>query len=152
MLVILIKRSIDGIPKGEEVPIAICDKECIPRVKMLDILIINGDSVYLRSVTRVLRSRGCAVNIVSAVNGEKALAFLKTIMVDVVVMDLNMTDMDCYQLLRHLQQYYPLIKTIVLSDHFQKYPDSRLQRLEFVLCVEKSNCFEKIAKVISGTD
>ncbi len=118
--------------------------------KKVDVLIIDDQAEYLRSLKEGLRQYTREFNIITANSGEQALAVLKTVMVDVVMTDLSMPGMDGYELLRKLQQFHPEVQPVVMSSHAWTYAESRLKGLRFVQYMEKPATLPEIADAISG--
>jgi CheY-like chemotaxis protein len=116
----------------------------------VDVLIIDDEAEYLRSLKEGLRQYTREFNIITANSGEQALTVLRTVMVDVVVTDLSMPGMDGYELLRRLQQFHPDVQPVVMSSHERTYAESRLRGLRFVQYLEKPTTLLEIASAISG--
>ncbi len=119
------------------------------RREKVDVLIVDDEIEYLQTLAKGFRNCAHEFNVITADGGKKALAVLKTVMVDVVVTDLNMPDMDGYELLRRLQQNHPLVRAIVLSAHARAYVENKLKGLQFAQYVEKPATLQEIASAVS---
>jgi two-component system response regulator FlrC len=118
--------------------------------RIVDVLVIDDEKQYLQSLAEGLRLYAREFNVITMDSAKKALAALKTIMVDVVVTDLNMPGMDGYELLHTLQLVYPSVQTIVMSGYARTSVEKRLEGLRFVQFIEKPADFHEIAGAISG--
>jgi DNA-binding NtrC family response regulator len=86
---------------------------------MTDILLVDDEPAFLQSLSEGLQMKleGCCIW--TAPDAVSALAILATRAVDVVVTDLNMPDMDGYELLGRVQKQYPGTPMIVMSAQTQ---------------------------------
>ncbi len=129
-------------------------QERIPLVKgkrnKVDVLIVDDETVYLKSLAEGLHQYAREYNIITANSGEQALAVLRTVMVDVVVADLSMPGMDGYELLQRLRQLHPGVQPVVMSSHAWTDAENRLKGLRFVQYVEKPATLQEIINAISG--
>ncbi len=81
------------------------------------VLIVDDDPDVLAGVRRMLRASEPDLRISTAANGKKALQLMQDERIDVVVTDLQMPEMDGYELLRQLEKSYPETIRIVHSSH-----------------------------------
>ncbi len=128
-------------------------QERIPQVKgkrnKVDVLIVDDETVYLKSLAEGLHQYAGEYNIITASSGEKALAVLGTVMVDVLVTDLSMPGMDGYELLQRLRQLHPGVRPVVMSSHAWADAENRLKGLRFVQYVEKPATLQEIINAVS---
>lgn len=69
-------------------------------MRVLSVLIVDDSAVTRAAIRHAIRTSGLAVDVMfEAANGAVALTLLETLRVDVVITDLNMPEMDGYQLL-----------------------------------------------------
>jgi len=118
--------------------------------RIVDVLVIDDEQEYLQSLAEGLRSYAREFNVIAADSATKALAALKTIMVDVVVTDLNMPGMDGYELISKLQRTYPRVQTIVMTGYARSSIEKRLEGLRFAQFIEKPADLHEIAGAISS--
>ncbi len=118
------------------------------RKRIVDVLVIDDEQEYLQSLAEGLRLYEREFNVITTDSATKALAALKTIMVDVVVTDLNMPGMDGYELLQTLQRDYPHVQTIVMTGYVRTSIERRLQGLRFSQFIEKPADIHEIAGAI----
>ena len=80
------------------------------------ILLVDGDGQPLRELRTELDALATGWEIVMSPNGAAALASLATTAADVVVADLQLTDMTGEQLLGQVLQQFPTAHRLVLAD------------------------------------
>ncbi len=118
--------------------------------RIIDVLVIDDEKLYLKNLAKGLRLYAWELNVITTDSATKALAALKTIMVDVVVTDLNMPGMDGYELRRKMQQDYPSVRTIVVTGYPRASVEKRLEGLRFAQFIEKPADLHEIAYAISN--
>lgn len=82
---------------------------------MKNILIADDDAVLLVVLAEALCSMGHWCNVMTARSGAEALSILETVPVDFVLTDLDMPEVDGYELLRHLGQRHPTVPVLVMT-------------------------------------
>ena len=86
-------------------------------MKALRILLVDDHAILLDGIRNLLeKEEGITVS-GSAESAEKALEFLKTNDVDIVITDFHMPGMDGLTLVHTIKRIQPQIKTIILSMH-----------------------------------
>jgi DNA-binding NtrC family response regulator len=78
---------------------------------------VDDDPEVLTAVRRILRAAEPDWIVITASNGRKALERLAEEQIDVLVTDLNMPEMDGFQLLRRVVRSHPETVRIVHSSH-----------------------------------
>ncbi len=125
-------------------------KQSTGKKRIVDVLVIDDEKLYLQNLAEGLRLYAREFNVITTDSATKALAALKTIMVDVVVTDLNMPGMDGYELLHTLQQDYPHVQTIVMTGYARTSIERQLAGLRFAQFIEKPADLHEIAGAISN--
>ncbi len=115
---------------------------------MANVLLIDDEAHYLKSLAEGLRLYSKKLNIITADNGKKAIEILNTAAVDVVVTDLNMPGMSGYEFLQQLQQAHPHLPVIIMSACSQESVDANLKNLRFAQYIEKPLNLDDIARAI----
>ncbi len=115
---------------------------------MIDVLLIDDEKHFLRDLAEGLRLHSKKLNVITAENGSTALEMLKTVLVDVVVTDLNMPGMDGYELMKRLQRLRPSVPVIVMSAYARSSVDQRLQGLRLAEYIEKPLDLNRVAEAI----
>lgn len=78
-----------------------------------EILIVDDEPALLRTLSRMLSSRGYQVTCAS--NGEAALGSFHASSFDVIVSDISMPNMDGIQLLQHLREYDADLPVVLIT-------------------------------------
>lgn len=86
------------------------------RVAEMKILLVDDHAILLDGIRNLLEKEGLVVAGV-AESAEKALLFLKSNDVDIIITDFHMPGMDGLSLVNTVRRIQPSIKTIVLSMH-----------------------------------
>ncbi len=79
------------------------------------VLLIDDETVFVESLTKVLTRRG--MNVQSASNGARSLELLTDDGFDVIVLDMRMPGMDGLATLRAIRDRDPLTPVILLTGH-----------------------------------
>lgn len=115
---------------------------------MIDVLLVDDEKHFLRDLAEGLRFQSKKMNIITACSGKAALEMLKTVLVDVIVTDLNMPGMDGYELLEQLQKSRPSVPVIVMSAYAKSSVEQRLQGKRLAEYIEKPLDLARVAKAI----
>ena len=115
---------------------------------MIDVLLIDDEVVFLKSLAEGLRMGPGNFSVLMAATAEKAIDILRTVSVDVVVTDLKMPGMNGYELIRRLQTTRPFIPIVIMSAYTRDSVAAQLQGLEFAAYIEKPASLPHIADVI----
>jgi CheY-like chemotaxis protein len=90
----------------------------MPELKFrCSILVVDDDSQVRKLFSQVLNKAGYAVY--EACNGLEAKAFLQRIQFDLIILDLNMPEMDGFEVLKFARSELPGVKIIVASGFMQ---------------------------------
>lgn len=79
------------------------------------LLIVDDEKEICDMLSRHFRFLEYAVQ--TASNGKEALAVLEKQKIDVVISDIVMPEMDGVELLRHIRQHYPMVRTIMITGY-----------------------------------
>lgn len=82
---------------------------------MKKILIADDDPAFLSSLAEMLTLLDSSLSIATAVNGEQAEAFIKTMPIDLLITDIRMPVMDGLELVLRTAENHPDIPVIVVS-------------------------------------
>lgn len=74
----------------------------------MKVLLVDDEIDFLNTLIKRMKKRG--IDITGVDSGEKALKFLDTTEVDVVVLDVRMPGMDGIETLREIKKKHPLVK------------------------------------------
>jgi two-component system, NarL family, nitrate/nitrite response regulator NarL len=87
------------------------------RMKALRILLVDDHAILLDGIRNLLEKEEGITVAGTASSAEKALEFLKSNEVDIVITDFHMPGMDGLTLVHTIKRIQPQIKTIILSMH-----------------------------------
>lgn len=91
--------------------------KAIEKPVTMRILLVDDHAILLDGIKNLLEKEEGLVVAAMAESAEKALEFLKTNEVDLIVTDFNMPGMDGLSLVHTVKRIQPNIKTIILSMH-----------------------------------
>ncbi|MBX7169870.1 MAG: response regulator [Pyrinomonadaceae bacterium] len=112
------------------------------------VLIVDDEKLFLASLQEGMMEFSEEFEVITALNGEKALEELGRQNIDLVVTDLKMPVMDGFQLLTQMISKYPAIPTIVITAFGTPDIENRLQELETFDYLEKPIDFSILAEKI----
>jgi len=84
----------------------------------LRVLIVEDDVLLSESLEIVLSVKGDMYIAGVARNGDEALSMLRIVEADIALVDLKMEKMDGVELIRHIREEYPGMKTLVLTTFY----------------------------------
>jgi DNA-binding NtrC family response regulator len=85
------------------------------RLEPIQVLLVDDEETFLRSITKVLERRGMHVDAVFS--GAQALSHVAENNVDVAVVDIKMPGMDGLELLEHLKAGRPRLEVVLMTGH-----------------------------------
>jgi DNA-binding response OmpR family regulator len=84
-------------------------------MQLLKILLVDDEEEFVTTLRERLRMRG--LNTVVAFNGHQALEIVEQVGPEIVVLDLNMPDLDGFEVMRRIKKNHPATQVIILSGH-----------------------------------
>ncbi|MFZ2196318.1 MAG: response regulator [Thermodesulfovibrionales bacterium] len=115
---------------------------------MKNILLVDDEMIYLRSLSEGLRQINGEYNVMVAENGERALKILSSIKVDLLVTDLKMPVMDGFSLLVKVVKYFPYMHVIVATAFANSDVIKIINALGFSDYIEKPFEFDDLVEKI----
>lgn len=95
---------------------------------MKTLLVVDNDKSTLHTISRQLQSYE-NISVLTAENGQAAVAILNDNEVDLIITDIQMPVMDGFSFLAHLSQHYPGIPAFIITAHGTPENISRSKRL-----------------------
>ena len=89
----------------------------IPEVVAIEILIVDDQKVVRTRIEEVLSAQKEIKVVGTAAGGEQAIALIKSLKPHVVLIDIEMPGMDGIEVIKILNEQFPLLKLIVISSH-----------------------------------
>lgn len=115
------------------------------KLKDLSILIVDDESFILETMSHFLKRR--AKHVDTAEDGEKALALFEAQGHDVIVSDIEMPEMNGYELYEAISQKGAAPKFIFLSGHDSQDIDERFLEQTLYKPIDKDKLIDKIASL-----
>jgi CheY-like chemotaxis protein len=112
---------------------------------MKNILIIDDEEAIRSVLSHGLKSLTLECNILTAENGKEAVKILDSVRVDLIVTDLNMPEMDGYELLTYARKNKPYTEVVVMTADYNPEVGRRLRPLGVSKCFEKPFSFKDLA-------
>ncbi len=112
---------------------------------MKNVLIVDDERSFLLSLEAGLRQYAQSFTTVTAGNGREALEILKRSKIDLVVTDLNMPEMDGFQLLALMTKTHPDIPVMIMTAYSTPAIKNRVEILGSFRVQEKPINFKELA-------
>jgi CheY-like chemotaxis protein len=96
---------------------------------MKSILIADDDAALLVILAEAFCLNGHWCNVLTARSGAEALDILKAMPVDLVLTDLDMPDMDGFELLSQMRTRHSAVPVLVMTGAASKHTEERLREL-----------------------
>lgn len=118
---------------------------------MTRVLVVDDDPNQVRALARVISVHSPGLSIVTANGGNEAIDLLRSMPVDVVLTDLQMPDVNGFELLAWLLSHQPHVQVFTMT----AYPDGeameRLRELGSVECYTKPLDVASVLEQLSST-
>ncbi len=115
------------------------------------VLIVDDDAEMLRSLEEGLERHRDAFTVITAESGPEAVALLKQQPVSMLITDLKMPEMDGFDLMGHVMEYYPDIPVIILTAYSTPEMKRLAKRGGAVSYMTKPFLMENVARKIKMT-
>ena len=115
---------------------------------MKNILLVDDEINYLRSLSEGLRQINREYNVMLAENGERALKIMNSVKVDLLLTDLKMPVMDGFDLLVSVVKDFPRLPVIVATAFANPDVIKRINALGFSDYIEKPFEFDDLVEKI----
>jgi len=116
---------------------------------MKNILLVDDEMIFLKSLAEGLRMLNKNYNVMLAKNGEHAIRILKAARVDLLLTDLKMPVMDGFDLLLEVLKNYPYLPVIVTSSFSNDDVIKKINAMGFFHFIEKPFEFDDLTDKIS---
>ena len=104
---------------------------------MKNVLIVDDEMPVQLTISEGLGIYTKNLNVLTAENGKNAMEVMESFKVDLVVTDLNMPEMDGFELLAYIRESYPNIPVIVMTGLSTTEIEKKLQTLDIFGYIEK---------------
>jgi CheY-like chemotaxis protein len=115
---------------------------------MRNILIVDDEPRLLQSLEAGLKVHQDSFSVLTAPNGQEAVAILSSTTIDLVITDLKMPIMDGFELLAHVSTNYPTIPAIVMTAFSTPAIEQRIEESNSLRLLEKPIDFDELSDSI----
>lgn len=115
---------------------------------MKQVLIVDDEESFLLTLSTGLESYAEQFRVVTAQDGQAAIAVLEDRRVDLVVTDLRMPTMDGFELMAYMASNYPAIPVVVLTAHATPETEQQLSLPNTIRILEKPVDFDELIETI----
>jgi len=105
--------GLDAAPVREEVAV---DCACSGEIRGKTILVVDDDAGVRASMAEILGGEGCKV--LTTPSGHEALEFIESMKVDLVISDVQMPDMDGYELFRCIRSGHDKLPVVLMTAYY----------------------------------
>jgi DNA-binding NtrC family response regulator len=104
---------------------------------MKNVLIVDDEMPVQLTISEGLGIYTKELNVLTAENGKKAMEVMESFKVDLVVTDLNMPEMDGFELLAYIRKSHPNIPVIMMTGFRPTELEKKLRTLDIFGYIEK---------------
>jgi DNA-binding response OmpR family regulator/predicted regulator of Ras-like GTPase activity (Roadblock/LC7/MglB family) len=115
---------------------------------MQTILIVDDEPRLLQSISAGLKVHENSFLVMTAANGEEAVAILSSTPIDLLITDLKMPKMDGFELLVHVSTNYPTLPAIVMTAFSTPDIEQKIEESNSLKLLEKPIDFDELADSI----
>lgn len=115
---------------------------------MKSVLLVDDEKNFLLSLADMLKDNEDEFSIKTAVNGKLAAEIIDNGNVDLVVTDLNMPEMDGFELMAHISQVNSELPVIAMTAYGTPEMESRLRNMGAFQYIEKPIDFDSLLRKI----
>jgi CheY-like chemotaxis protein/predicted regulator of Ras-like GTPase activity (Roadblock/LC7/MglB family) len=115
---------------------------------MKSVLLVDDEKNFLLSLADMLKDNEDEFSIKTAVNGKLAAAIIDSGNIDLVVTDLNMPEMDGFELMAHISQFNSELPVIAMTAYGTPEMESRLRNMGAFQYIEKPIDFDSLLRKI----
>lgn len=116
---------------------------------MKKILIVDDEKNFLLSLADMLKVSNSDFSVETAGNGKEACQVIDSTDIDLVVTDLNMPEMDGFELMAHISQISSNIPVIAMTAYGTPEMESRLSNMGAFQYIEKPIDFDSLLHMIN---
>jgi CheY-like chemotaxis protein len=118
------------------------------------LLLVDDDAAHLRALARSLRSNRRSVSVLTAGGAAQAIELLGKMPIDIVLSDLQMPEMDGFELVAWMIHNKPQIPVIAMTAYWSKHAEEKLASLGGIECLTKpldvTSVIARIDEVLAG--
>ncbi len=118
---------------------------------MANILVVDDVSVVRTFLVNKLKEFDDKLNFFVAGNGKEAVDCLETNKIDLVLTDLEMPEMDGFELLAYMSSKYPELPAIVMTANWSLALEEKNNQLASIKCFKKPLDIEALSRAVDET-
>ena len=115
------------------------------------VLIVDDNSLVRQTLTQMLVAYSEIEVVGEASTGDEALSCVETLQPNIVIMDIRMPRMDGVAATREINQRYPQVKVIGLTEYADGYHADALKKAGALAVYHKSKATEELYRAIKRT-
>jgi|SRR5208283_3440149 len=115
---------------------------------MENILIVDDNKIFLKTLAFYLRSKLKNYNVMTAEDGEKAIKLMKSNPVSLVLTDLEMPKVDGYKVIAYAQEHDPAISVIIMTSAWSPELATLVEKKRIARYIEKPFQLEDFDRII----
>lgn len=116
---------------------------------MKNILIVDDNRVILDSLSSFLGFKLKEYRVLTAADGQRALEALEANPVSLILTDLEMSNIDGYQLIAYAKEKYPSVPVIIMTGSWPLDLRMLVCKTGVVRCIEKPFRFEELSRMVT---
>jgi two-component system chemotaxis response regulator CheY len=116
---------------------------------MKNILVLDDNKDILSALSVELHSCLTDCTIMTALNGEKGEAILRSMPIDLIVTELDMPVVNGYRFIELVKKKYPSVPVCVMSGDCSARSLEKLRAMGVIRWIQKPFPFEKLAQMIT---
>ena len=114
-----------------------------------NVLIVDDSKLIVDRLSSLLKELDCINYIGSANSFSEASSLLEMHSYNLAILDINLPGKNGIELLTHIKQYHPDVKTIMLTNQSESYYRDLCNKIGSDDYVDKTNDFERIPDIIN---
>ncbi|MFI5203055.1 MAG: response regulator [Flavobacteriales bacterium] len=112
------------------------------------IVIADDHTMFVEGIVHALQGNNNIVVAGTASTGTKALTVVKSVLPDVILLDINMPEMDGVEVAKIMRKEHPLINIIIVSMYLEKEFIAELVRIGVTGYILKNTGIEELEKAV----
>jgi CheY-like chemotaxis protein len=116
--------------------------------KVSTLLVVEDESIHRLILKRVLENIGYVV--LDAANGAEGLEIMRTLKVDLAIVDLEMPVMDGMEFIKWVREIYPKFPVIIITAHAANFSPHGILAANVEAFIQKPIVADELIKIIES--
>ena len=121
-----------------------------PLIKKKIILIVDHSFFIIERITGILNEAEAVEKILTATDFEDAVKSLQENEIDIILMDIGLTNKTGIALLKFIAEHYPETKIVVLSNQVSEHYHKLCKDMGASFFIDKSKDFDEIPGIVAS--